>query len=1073
MLVKFALSQVQLVQDARTPQLAVKTAQRTQFRYDPLPGHIYVRSRAISSRVNENYDGFPADEIKAAWRTFIGRPVFVNHHNEDISRARGVIVDAALHEDHNADGSPDTWVEVLMAIDAVKFPRLAEAVVNGWVDRTSMGTAVAYTICSVCDRKAETPAQYCNHIARLKGQRVIKTVGGKRQAVLVFEECHGLNFFENSLLVEDPADPSAVVWDVDTRAAPHLAKTRTAMAFRPMETDDDPVTDIQLRTAALRVEAKPKWENPAEHPWYQQHPISSQNIIDHWNRATPEDIQQGKNWYPDAHTVAKAIAGGDAAKGAGVLAAYSPQTLWPVNMFNAARALDQGKAIGGPGSGVMATGAMAAAAQRMIDGEHHSKVLTGPKIQDFAHLIEHGGDQDPAQPHAVIDRHAMSVAAGGRLSKDDMEKAPTSTRHYYNHAVQAYKDAADQLSQQLGRPIAPHEVQATTWLVRQRENALEDQAQGEPLDKGRERSRQKAQTDWEGYQNEHYPELAGPGYYTSMRKAASMQRKTADLQAKPSFDPDMWTLHDPADTRPGGVGRIHRYFMRNDDGSRTNGYRFQIYNHDEPHERVTSFTSPEIHPDLPTAISKAQEHYTTIGRGPDAPINRQAAIGDPVGDDVDDDDSPDGTVVMTAPPQVNTLQSATCPVCGDVDSISDGECNTCGYAAPPEPFDSPDTDVASDVDRDDGQPIDENQPKPPLYMGQRANPSTTVGKDHGMTNQTTARTLNAHKRINALEEQIKAITSGQSQILAFLQKQADEMPPQFKKKDDDSGSDNGSDDSKTDDDSDDSSDDSGDDDSDSGDGDNDDDSDDNNSSDDSSKTSLRERRRRAYLAAKGFKTAESDEQARQPAAKDDPSNIGSVPSSANTNVTPDATTSVDSSPTSTTLVDDDAKKVNVETPEPGVDNPPSPDSAKVPNDITVGVPQDNSTSFNTGGPGNISWAAKGEPQTRFFAAMRLAQLRRTAGIAPADEEELVVAQKIVDGNQPLAVIQAVSTELDTVIQAARTRQASRTAASTNLVPQNRVEGQRSRPSLTQQPSRAIRAQASTGSVSADEFGDLI
>lgn len=195
-----------------------RTAHRAVFSYEPREGFIYVRSRAISSRCNDNFDEFPADEIKKAYSTFVGKPVFVNHHNDDHRRARGVILDAVLHEDVNPDGSPDTWVEVLMEVDAVKFPKLAKAILAGHIDRTSMGTDVAYSICSVCANKASSPLEYCKHIPAMKGQTIWQaTASGTKEGVLVRELCYGLHFFENSLLVEDPADPTAFFLGVDDR----------------------------------------------------------------------------------------------------------------------------------------------------------------------------------------------------------------------------------------------------------------------------------------------------------------------------------------------------------------------------------------------------------------------------------------------------------------------------------------------------------------------------------------------------------------------------------------------------------------------------------------------------------------------------------------------------------------------------------------------------------------------------------------------------------------------------------------------------------------------------------------
>ena len=128
-----------------------KDAHRASFAYDPRPGFLYVRSRAISSRCNDNFDEFPATEIEAAYRTFVGKPVFVNHENEDHRKARGVIIDAALHKDSNHDGTPDTWVEVLMEVDAVNFPKLAQAILAGHVDRTSMGCFLPGTPITMAD----------------------------------------------------------------------------------------------------------------------------------------------------------------------------------------------------------------------------------------------------------------------------------------------------------------------------------------------------------------------------------------------------------------------------------------------------------------------------------------------------------------------------------------------------------------------------------------------------------------------------------------------------------------------------------------------------------------------------------------------------------------------------------------------------------------------------------------------------------------------------------------------------------------------------------------------------------
>ncbi len=195
-----------------------KVAHKADFSHiEREPGFLYVRSRAISSRINENFDGFSADEIEKGYKTFLGKPVFVSHHNSNHRRARGAIVDVALHKDALADGSPDTWVEVLMMVDAVNFPKLAQGILAGEIARTSMGCDVAYSSCTFCGNKAYTEAEYCSHIPRLKGKRIrrVDAKTGSSEMVLVAEQCYGLNFFENSLLVEEPADPTAYVLGVD------------------------------------------------------------------------------------------------------------------------------------------------------------------------------------------------------------------------------------------------------------------------------------------------------------------------------------------------------------------------------------------------------------------------------------------------------------------------------------------------------------------------------------------------------------------------------------------------------------------------------------------------------------------------------------------------------------------------------------------------------------------------------------------------------------------------------------------------------------------------------------------
>ncbi len=166
---------------------------------------IVTVTRAISARVNQNFDGFPSKELKSAAHTFVGRPVFVNHNNEDHRRTRGIIIDSAYKE-----AGTDKYIELLIEVDAKSFPKLASLISTGELDSVSMGTDVEFTKCSYCNNKAYEIEDFCSHVRNQKGQTLSKMGSdGKRESVLVYESCYGLNFFEISY-VFDPADELAI-----------------------------------------------------------------------------------------------------------------------------------------------------------------------------------------------------------------------------------------------------------------------------------------------------------------------------------------------------------------------------------------------------------------------------------------------------------------------------------------------------------------------------------------------------------------------------------------------------------------------------------------------------------------------------------------------------------------------------------------------------------------------------------------------------------------------------------------------------------------------------------------------
>lgn len=302
---------------------------------------------------------------------------------------------------------------------------------------------------------------------------------------------------------------------------------------------------------------------PTDHPFFKAHPVSAVNVVKSFDAATPEEKAQGMRWYADAHTLAGAIAHGDHAKGAGVLAAYSPQTAWPVNMFNAAKAIELNRALG-PGDG-MITRTMQANAQEALDGvplDQNYGRNTAPKIRAFAHLIANGGDApDDTTGNVVIDRHAMSVAMGERLPKKEADLAPIGTDRYYQHVADTYRNAAIEISKR-GTPVTPHQVQAVTWLHQQSLNQAQDEAGaaghgGKGAGRGRQVMQQNAWKKWD-------TEAAEEGFPVNYGTTALTNDDIEWIielgwQDQPRNSRGEWT-------RFGGVGQAADVMMKNREG---------------------------------------------------------------------------------------------------------------------------------------------------------------------------------------------------------------------------------------------------------------------------------------------------------------------------------------------------------------------------------------------------------------------------------------------------------------------------------------------------------------------------
>ena len=149
----------------------------------------------ICRNANDNGDFFSEEELKSKYKTFIGKSAFVDHNNENVENARGIIVDAVWND-------RGKFVELLKAVDKKAYPELARGIEKGYITDTSMGCRCGKSICSICGNVATTEDEFCDHIKNYKGS----TYNG----LPVFEDNRDVDFFEDSFATIG-ADPEAKI----------------------------------------------------------------------------------------------------------------------------------------------------------------------------------------------------------------------------------------------------------------------------------------------------------------------------------------------------------------------------------------------------------------------------------------------------------------------------------------------------------------------------------------------------------------------------------------------------------------------------------------------------------------------------------------------------------------------------------------------------------------------------------------------------------------------------------------------------------------------------------------------
>jgi len=172
------------------------------------PNALFFRAKAIKAdEPNSNGDSFSKKELLASYKSFEGVPFFTNHENQDIEKAKGKIIFAEWDEKENS-------VYTIAFVDRDAYPHICRGIEQGYMTGVSMGASVEYSVCNICENKAERTEDYCEHIRNRKSRKFNGKARNVRTGKMeqfrdepVFEHNFGIKFIELSGVV-DPACPS-------------------------------------------------------------------------------------------------------------------------------------------------------------------------------------------------------------------------------------------------------------------------------------------------------------------------------------------------------------------------------------------------------------------------------------------------------------------------------------------------------------------------------------------------------------------------------------------------------------------------------------------------------------------------------------------------------------------------------------------------------------------------------------------------------------------------------------------------------------------------------------------------
>ena len=108
---------------------------------------------------NKNGDAFPENQLLAAYKNWIGKPLCLDHKSGSTNDTVGIIVDT--YYDYKAKN-----IVALCALDKVNYPEMARKVSSGYATCVSMGVGCGRAVCSEqgCHNVATIEAEFCPHM---------------------------------------------------------------------------------------------------------------------------------------------------------------------------------------------------------------------------------------------------------------------------------------------------------------------------------------------------------------------------------------------------------------------------------------------------------------------------------------------------------------------------------------------------------------------------------------------------------------------------------------------------------------------------------------------------------------------------------------------------------------------------------------------------------------------------------------------------------------------------------------------------------------------------------------------